>query len=79
VPSQKITGVASIGSITPSTGSVHGGTEVRISGNGFSSATTVKFDNVECEIAEFTVNSIVCITGEHAAGTASADIRFDFY
>lgn len=75
MPSQKVTGVASIDSITPSTGSVHGGTEVHILGNGFTSSTTVKFDNVVCEITEVTINTIVCITGEHAAATASADIR----
>jgi len=76
VPSQKVTGVASIDSITPSTGSIHGGTEVHILGNGFTSSTTVNFDTVACEIIDHSINSIVCITGEHAAATASANIRY---
>jgi hypothetical protein len=75
VPDQKVTGIASIDSITPSSGSIHGGTAVQILGNGFTSSTTVKFDDSVCEIKQLTINSISCITGEHADAIASTNIR----
>jgi len=49
-----------ISSITPSSGSISGGTLVTITGTGFSSATSVKLGSSSCTIQTVTSTSITC-------------------
>lgn len=64
-----IDGLASATAISPSTGSINGGTKLTISGNGFDSTTVVLIDQVKCNLVSFTVNTFVCLTGPHSAAT----------
>ncbi|CAF0710276.1 unnamed protein product [Brachionus calyciflorus] len=63
----QVTGVASLTSINPVSGSVNGGTKVTISGNGFSNYTAVRIGNSVCEIEKIKINEIVCLTTSHLA------------
>ncbi|MBT0768317.1 IPT/TIG domain-containing protein [Kineosporia sp. J2-2] len=59
--------VPTVGGVSPSTGSSGGGTQVTISGSGFSGATAVFFGSVAA--TGFTVNSDGSITATAPAGT----------
>ncbi|KAI8520669.1 hypothetical protein Bbelb_004230 [Branchiostoma belcheri] len=55
--------LAQADSVSPSSGSMAGGTVVTISGNGFADDTTVSVgDAGDCEITELTATSISCVT-----------------
>lgn len=62
-------------SITPAVGTTLGGTSVTISGSGFS-APTVTIGGVACAVTSngTSVNTIVCTTGAHIAGTVNVVI-----
>jgi hypothetical protein len=67
--------VASISSISPSSGSTAGGTSVSLTGSGFTSATGVNFGNTPA--TSFTVNSDTSITAvapPQAAGTVDITV-----
>ena len=65
-----------IQSITPTTGSVYGGSVVTLIGNGFSSTTsTVFLDTAKCVVTQATLGQLKCLTSAHAAGTANLAIR----
>ena len=66
----QVSGVGSVNSISPSGGSINGGTQVTISGNGFDSIdnTLVVFGSSPCQITSVSVTSLTCITSSSAAG-----------
>jgi len=57
--------------VTPDGGSTAGGTEVTITGTGFTGATSVTFDGLEATMIAITDTSITVITPPHAAGPVS--------
>ncbi|XP_052063080.1 fibrocystin-L-like [Mytilus californianus] len=65
----QITSQAVISSITPSEGSIHGGTLIDIAGNGFTNDTAVTIDGATCQISLVTLSSVKCMTPPHAAQT----------
>ena len=64
-----------IASMTPSTGSIYGGTVVAITGNGFSSQTVAVFGDSTCTITKFSLNSLSCVTSSHSDQQVSVQIR----
>ena len=74
VQSLAVTGTQTIVSISPSTGSVNGGTVLTISGNGFDDSTQVLLHTVACVVTSRAINSINCVTGAHAAATVNYTI-----
>ena len=72
-----ITSSPSISSITPSSGSTHGGQEITIIGNGFSGSaddTSVTIGSGSCSIDTVTVDSITCITPANGAGDETVTV-----
>jgi len=57
-----------ISSIAPTSGVTPGGTQVTITGTGFLSGATVKFDGIAAFIVSVTATSIVAVIPPHAAG-----------
>ena len=73
--SLSVTGTPVISSIMPSSGSIHGETEITISGNGFVDGdTTVTIDGAACSVISISLSQVVCITPAHSAGSASIDV-----
>ena len=74
----QVSGVASISSISPNGGSIYGGTEVTISGNGFSSInnTQVRFGSSACQITSLSVTSLTCVTSSSTAGQVNVQITY---
>ena len=71
-----VEGKANIASVTPADGSVNGGTELVIRGNGFKDKdTSVTVDNSPCQITKQTLADITCLTPAHAAGQVSAIVK----
>ncbi|KAK3587658.1 hypothetical protein CHS0354_042441 [Potamilus streckersoni] len=59
-------------SITPSQGSIYGGTVLTISGNGFVvNDTVVRLDGTMCTIKSVALTQIICVTAAHAAATVT--------
>ena len=64
-----VMGTADITSLTPSSGSIHGETEVTISGNGFvENDTTITADGSPCTITSVSLSQVTCSTPAHSAG-----------
>jgi hypothetical protein len=63
----------SVTGLSPSNGSVAGGTSVQITGTNFTGATAVEFGGVEA--ASFTVNSATSITAVTPAGNGMVDVQ----
>ncbi|XP_066276424.1 fibrocystin-L-like [Branchiostoma lanceolatum] len=57
-----VTGQAVIHSMSPSEGSLAGGTTLTVTGNGFGSDTTVTMDGETCEILSVNLSTVTCIT-----------------
>ena len=72
--SGRLTGLATISSIWPSSGSTNGGNIVRIGGNGFSSLSQVKIGTSNCSVQSVKIDEIVCETSAHAASTLSVSV-----
>ncbi|XP_060067607.1 fibrocystin-L-like [Ylistrum balloti] len=70
-----ITSTATILDIIPKQGSVHGGTDVTIIGNGFLSDVSVEVDGFQYSVKYRTVMSLVFTTREHTAGMAVLNIQ----
>ena len=68
-----VTGSTSIISISPSSGSVNGGTLVTILGNGFDNTTNVLIGNSNCKLSTVTINQLTCVTSAH---TAASNLNF---
>ena len=72
-----ITGLPSITGISPSSGSIYGGTLVKITGNGFSPKTTVTIGSSQCNVVLVEVNKLECFTAAaNTQGNNSVTIRF---
>jgi len=59
--------------ISPTSGSIFGGTKVTLYGYGFSSdpdSITVTMDNSECDVISATDDTVMCLTPPHSAGVA---------
>ena len=63
-----VTGVPSVGSIQPGSGSIYGGTLLAIQGNGFDKTTKVTLGSAVCSIQSLAINTLTCITGPNTAG-----------
>ena len=73
--SLSVTGTPVISSILPSSGSIHGETEITISGNGFVDGdTTVTIGGAACSVISTSLSQVVCITPARSAGSASVDV-----
>lgn len=70
-----VTSLPAISSIAPNSGSIYGGTLVKINGNGFSANTSVKFDSADCKIIQLSLSSITCMTSAHAAQNTNSIIK----
>ncbi|XP_041373046.1 fibrocystin-L-like isoform X2 [Gigantopelta aegis] len=67
-----VNSVATISSLSPTEGSVHGGLELTINGNGFvSGKTSVTVDGSPCTTTSVTATIVKCITLPHAAGAVT--------
>lgn len=73
-----LNGVAIITAVTPSSGSVFGGTVVTITGNGFYAIdnTQVKFGSSACKVINVAVNSLTCVTSAGTSGPATVAIKY---
>ena len=70
-----VTGTPVVSSILPNSGSIHGETEITISGNGFvDGGTSVTIDGSACTIISTSLSQVICVTPAHAAGTVSLDV-----
>lgn len=70
--SRSVNSLALVSNISPSEGSVYGGTTVTVTGNGFDSRpgqTTIQIGLYECVIQRVTNSNITCITSRHTAGS----------
>ena len=47
-----------------------------LTGNGFTNATTIKLDDSECQVQEYTIYSITCITSEYVETTTNIDLKY---
>lgn len=63
---EKITGKLSVRSITPDSGSIFGGTNVKIRGNGFTSESIVNIGLSSCFIKNVRINEIECQTNANS-------------
>ncbi|CAH1789358.1 unnamed protein product [Owenia fusiformis] len=71
-----LTSSALIYSVSPTEGSINGGTSITIAGNGFAPAdTTVSVGGVDCTIETISISELTCITGAHSAGTVKININ----
>ena len=57
-----VTGEGCIQSITPNSGSLHGGTLITIIGNGFTSKSNVHIGNSICRVTSASISQLECIT-----------------
>jgi hypothetical protein len=71
-----ISGIFSVKSIDPPSGSIYGNTLVTINGNGFSKNDLVYLDNSKCKIVNFTINEIKCLTSPHSEQQVSLTIKY---
>ncbi len=63
-----VNGVGTIQSILPASGSISGGTEVTISGNGFASGVLFSGDQFSCKsIKRLRINQVICMTDKVTA------------
>ncbi len=66
----QIQGVASLKSVSPNSGSVNGGTELTIVGNGFDVLDThVNIGTATCEVSSVSSSSLTCTTYDNLAVT----------
>jgi hypothetical protein len=71
-----ISGLFSVKSIDPSSGSIYGNTLITIIGNGFTKNDQVYFDNSKCNIVNVTINEIKCLTTSHSEQQVSLFIKY---
>ena len=70
-----VTGLPSLKSLSPSSGSVYGGTILTITGNGFTTGTVINLHTSTCTVIEAALDKLTCLTSEHADGTVSLSIK----
>lgn len=71
-----VTGLSGFKSISPASGSINGGTIVTIVGNGFDKSTIVSFQTAKCNVIQFTVNTLNCVTSANPAAIANIQLRY---
>lgn len=76
-----VTSEAVITQVSPTQGSLHGGTDVTITGFGFSQSTSVTIGGTTCLVTSRTATEMTCVTSGHTAGQAqlrvtSKDVNF---
>ena len=65
-----VIGQAVITAVDPIEGSINGGTELVIDGNGFvKGSTTITMDGTPCNIKQITLSQVKCLTPPHVAGS----------
>lgn len=72
--------VISATSVTPSSGSTAGGSEITIYGSGFGnriSSVSVSLGGSPCDIIRINMSHVTCITGAHAAGSVTVYVSVD--
>jgi hypothetical protein len=72
-----VEGIATVNSLTPNSGSIQGGTILKINGNGFSNIenTQVKIGNKSCIVKSVKNTEIVLLTPENLPGDLPVSIR----
>lgn len=70
-----INGLPLIKSTTPNSGSLHGGTIVTISGNGFDETTQVLLNKTNCTLIDYSINMLTCQTNAHLESIVSFEIK----
>ncbi|XP_061164553.1 fibrocystin-L-like [Saccostrea echinata] len=75
VSSLEVASPAVISSLTPSSGSVYGGTVIHVQGNGFTQDANITIGGVSCQLISATLSDLQCTTGAHAAETSQVDIQ----
>lgn len=70
-----VTGSASLSGISPSSGSINGGTLISLTGNGFSTLSVVSIDSKPCNVTQASINQLDCITTPDSNGNYSILIR----
>ncbi len=66
-------------SISPNKGSLTGGTEVTIKGNGFGNSIkdcSVLLGNATCNVKSINMSTIVCVTTGHVAANVTVNVSF---
>lgn len=71
---EQIESIAGIFNVHPDHGSLHGGTDVTITGNGFKSDVIVRIDGIACEVIQRTLGYIVCTTAAHSSGVVGLTV-----
>ncbi|CAH1788932.1 unnamed protein product [Owenia fusiformis] len=67
---------AVVDTVSPSEGSINGGTVLNILGNGFDAESTkVTLDGVECTLQTVTLSQITCTTGPHVDGAVKVAVK----
>jgi hypothetical protein len=71
-----INGLPSVQSLSPTSGSIYGGTLLTINGNGFDIAQNLKVSigGSNCIIQSVILSKIVCLTSSHIEGNATVTI-----
>ena len=77
--SVRVNGLSFIKSVTPSIGSLNGGSFLTIIGNGFTTSTSVLIGLSNCSITQVTLDQLVCMTSSHAAGIVNFMIKLAYY
>lgn len=70
-----VTGLPSIDSLQPSSGSTYGGTLLTIQGNGFDQTTKVNFGSSSCSIRSVKINRLTCVTGSNNGAVGSFGVQ----
>ena len=72
VTTATVQSTATVSDLSPLTGSINGGLELSVNGNGFvADQTTVDVDGSPCEVSSVEPSVIKCVTPPHAAGAVS--------
>ncbi|XP_021344842.1 fibrocystin-L-like, partial [Mizuhopecten yessoensis] len=70
-----VTSVPTISNISPDLGSVHGGTSLTVSGNGFLSDTTVKLNSKLCAVSFVDLSKVVCSTPSNVEASVAVVVK----
>ena len=74
-----VNGLSFIKSVTPSIGSLNGGSFLTIIGNGFTPSTSVLIGSSNCTLTQVTLDQLVCMTSSHAAGIVNFMIKLAYF
>ena len=61
--------------IKPLSGSIFGGTIMKINGNGFTSGVIINLGSANCRVINITLNEIFCISSAHEQAKTNITIR----